>query len=160
MFEIELVKQVEVNVDYILMLVEAWRATRGDGIDTEVEARAAITRAIDSSPSLRNKGDLILAFVDSVTITGDTREDWRAFVAEKRTEELDWIIAEESLKPEATREFVDQAFRDGAIPTAGTAITRILPPVSRFAAGGAHATKKQRVIDRLLAFFDRYFGLA
>ncbi len=158
-FEIELVKQVEVNVDYILLLVEQWREVRGNGSGVELEAVTNITRAIDSSPSLRNKSDLIMAFVDSVNVTGDTREDWRIFVEARRTEELETIIADESLKPDETRAFVDNAFRDGAVPTTGTAITRILPPVSRFSPSAGHAAKKQRVLDKLVAFFDRYFGL-
>ncbi len=101
-----------------------------------------------------------MAFVDSVSITGDTREDWRIFVEARRTEDLDRIIADEGLEPEETRAFVAAAFRDGAVPTTGTAITRILPPVSRFSQGASHAIKKQIVLDKLLRFFDRYFGLS
>ncbi|MFT4298064.1 MAG: type I restriction endonuclease subunit R [Aeromicrobium sp.] len=158
-FEIELIKQVEVNVDYILLLIEQWREARGNGSDVEVEAARNIAQAVDSSPSLRNKSDLIMAFVDTVNVTGDTREDWRRLVEAKRDEELDAIIADEGLKSEETKAFIGNAFRDGAVPTTGTAITRILPPVSRFSPGAAHAAKKQTVIDKLLAFFDRYFGL-
>ena len=159
-FEIELIKQVEVNVDYVLMLVEKWRDARGNGADREMEALMKIQRAIDSSVTLRNKRDLILDFVDSMTVTGDVNDDWQRFVAAKRTEELTRIITEENLKPDETHAFVEAAFRDGAVSTSGTAITRILPPVSRFSPSGGHAVKKQAVIDRLLAFFDRYFGLA
>ncbi|MEI2643326.1 MAG: hypothetical protein V9G10_13650 [Candidatus Nanopelagicales bacterium] len=79
-FEIELVKQVEITVDYILMLVDQWRQAHGDGDDRQVEATAAIARAIDASPTLRNKKDLILAFVDEVSASGDVDEQWRAFV--------------------------------------------------------------------------------
>jgi type I restriction enzyme R subunit len=118
-----------------------------------------IQRAVDSSPSLRNKKDLILQFVDSVSITGDTVEDWKLFVAAKRDAELDALIAEEALKPDETRSFVANALRDGAVPRSGTAITRVLPPVSRFAPGGDHGLKKQRVLDKLFEFFDRYMGL-
>ena len=157
-FEIELIKQVEVNVDYILALVEKWREARGDG-DKELDAYQAIQRSIDSSPSLRNKKDLIMAFVESVSVTGDTSEDWRLFVYAKRDAELDALITDEDLNAEETRQFIDHAFRDGAIPTAGTAITRILPPTSRFSKGSDHAIKKQRVFDKLARFFDRYFGL-
>jgi type I restriction enzyme R subunit len=124
-----------------------------------MDALMSIQRAVDSSPSLRNKKDLILQFVDSVAITGDTGEDWRRFVVERRREELEEIIAAEGLKPDETRAFVQNAFRDGAVPTSGTAITRILPPVSRFAAGGDHGVRKQAVLTRLVDFFDRYFGL-
>ena len=158
-FEIELVKQVEVNVDYILMLVEKYREERGDGSDREVETLAKIRRAIDSSISLRNKRDLILAFVDSVSVDSDVKEDWRRFVEARRDEELEQIIADEGLDPDATRAFVERAFRDGAIPTTGAAVTEILPPTSRFTADDSYGIKKQTVLDRLAAFFDRYFAL-
>lgn len=157
-FEIELVKQVEINVDYILLLVERYLAAKGTGEDKEI--RATIERAIDSSPSLRNKKDLIEQFVDAVSNQAKVDAQWSAFVAAKRVEELERIIAEENLDPAATQTFVDNAFRDGAIPTAGVAITKIMPPVSRFARGGGHAAKKDTVIGKLSAFFDRYFGLS
>ncbi len=157
-FEIELIKQVEVNVDYILLLVQQWREARGNGTDVET-ALMNIQRAIDSSITLRNKRDLILAFVDSVNVSADTGEDWQRFVEKRKAEELDELIASEGLKPDEARAFVANAFRDGAIPTTGTAVTRILPPVSRFAAGNSHALRKQTVLDKLAAYFDRFFGL-
>ncbi len=158
-FEIELIKQVEVNVDYILLLVQQWCEARGNGSDIEMTALMNIERAIDCSITLRNKRDLILAFVDSVNVSADTGEDWRRFVEKRRAEELDDLIATEGLKPDETRAFVANAFRDGGVPTTGTAVTKILPAVSRFAAGNNHALKKQTVLDKLAAFFERYFGL-
>ncbi len=156
-FEIELIKQVEINVDYILMLVQKWRDAHGDGSDVEI--RASISRAVDASPSLRNKKDLIEAFVDSVSVDGKIDEEWRAFVRARREAELDAIIAAEGLRPDATRAFIDTAFRDGAVQTTGTAITRVLPPVSRFSPDGEHGEKKQRVLAKLGEFFERFFGL-
>ena len=158
-FEIELVKQVEVNVDYILMLVEQYREERGDGTDREVETLAKIRRAIDSSISLRNKRDLILAFVDRVSIDSDVKEEWRRYVEARRDEELEYLITDEGLDPDATRAFVERAFRNGAIPTTGAAVTGILPPTSRFLADDSYGIKKQTVLDRLAAFFDRYYAL-
>lgn len=156
-FEIELIKQVEINVDYILMLVYQYRAAKGDGDDKEI--RANIERAINSSPSLRNKRDLIEAFVDSLTATSDVDTAWMAYMASKRTEELDRIIADEGLDPEATKAFVDAAFRDGSIQPTGTAVTKILLPVSRFTNTGAHSAKKQSVLGKLTAFLERFIGL-
>lgn len=156
-FEIELIKQVEINVDYILMLVERYIKAKGTGKDKEI--RATIERAINSSPSLRNKRDLIEAFVDSVSPKAKVDAEWQAFVVRKKAEELDQIIADEGLNADATKAFVDNAFRDGAIPATGTAITKILPPVSRFSKNNNHSAKKQTVLDKLAAFFERYFGL-
>lgn len=157
-FEIELIKQVEINVDYILMLVQRYRESRGDGDDKEI--RAEITRAVDASPSLRNKKDLIIAFVDSVSVTGEIDEEWTRFIAARREAELEQIIAEENLRPDETRAYVEMAFRDGSVRTTGTAITKVLPPASRFASDGGHGEKKQRVIEKLGDFFERFFGLS
>jgi type I restriction enzyme R subunit len=156
-FEIELIKQVEITVDYILLLVQKYRDERGDGDDKEI--RAEITRAIDASPSLRNKKDLIEAFVERVTIAGSVDDEWAAFVAARQDAELTQLIADEGLNADATRDFIDRAFRDGTIQATGVAITRVLPPVSRFAPGGGHGEKKQRVLNRFAEFFERYFGL-
>ena len=157
-FEIELAKQIEVNVDYILMLVQKYLGAKGTGADKEI--RATITRAVDASPTLRNKKDLIERFVDSLSATAEVDESWRTFIEARREEELQRIIAEEGLDPAGTTALVENAFRDGAIPTTGTAITKVLPPMSRFSAEGLHGLKKQTVVDRLKAFFDRFSGLA
>lgn len=71
----------------------------------------------------------------------------------KKAEELERLIADENLNAEEARRFVANAFREGAIPTTGTAITKVLPPVSRFSSNNPHAEKKQRVLDKLTAFF-------
>jgi type I restriction enzyme R subunit len=157
-FEIELIKQVEINVDYILMLVQKYRDQRGDGDDKEI--RAEITRAIDASPSLRNKKDLIEAFVDRVSADGAIDEEWTTYVAARRAAELDKIIEDEGLRADETREYVERAFRDGAIQMGGTAITRVLPPASRFSPEGGHGETKQRVLTKLGDFFERFFGLS
>lgn len=156
-FEIELIKQVEINVDYILMLVQKYRDERGDGDDKEI--RAQITRAVDASPSLRNKKDLIEDFVDALTTDGAIDLEWQTFISAKREAELKGIIDAEGLRPAETRLFVETAFRDGAIQMTGTAITKVLPPASRFAADGGHGEKKQRVLGKLGEFFERFFGL-
>ena len=157
-FEIELIKQVEINVDYILMLVEQYLKKKGTGEDKEI--RANIERAVNASPSLRNKKDLIEQFVDAVSTKGKVDAQWQAFVMGKKAEELESIIQEENLNAEATRAFIDNAFRDGAISSTGTAITKILPPVSRFSKDNDHGRKKQCVLEKLATFFERYFGLA
>ena len=156
-FEIELIKQVEINVDYILMLVQKYRDERGDGDDKEI--RAEITRAVDASPSLRNKKDLIEAFIDSITVQGDIDEEWGRFIAARREAELAEIIASESLRPDETRAFIESALRDGAVRATGTAITKILPPTSRFSPQGGLGERKQRVLVRLTEFVERFFGL-
>ncbi len=109
---------------------------------------------------MRNKKDLIEQFVDSVSTKAKVDAQWQAFVAKRKVEDLDRIIADEGLDADETKVFIDNAFRDGAIPATGTAITKILPPVSRFSKNNDHSAKKLAVLDKLVAFFEQYFGLA
>lgn len=156
-FEIELIKQVDINVDYILMLIEKHRAKFSDVRDKEI--RAEIARAVDSSPSLRNKRDLIEEFVDQITPKGSVDHEWRVFVAEHRDAELREIIDRENLRPEASREFIKSSLRNGEVPRTGTAITKVLPPVSRFTKDGNRSEKKRHVLAVIGQFVERYFGL-
>ena len=157
-FEIELIKQVEINVDYILMLVRKYQEKNG-GVPANKELREEVMRAVESSYSLRSKKDLIETFINNLTLVGDVDSSWRDFVESQKELELEKIILDESLKPSETREFVTQAFRDGAVQTAGTAIAGILPPMSKFSPSGENVIKKQRVIELLIAFLDRVLGI-
>lgn len=153
-FEVELIKQEEINIDYILMLVKKYH----DDHRQDKEIIATVDRAIDSNPELRSKKKLIKAFIDNLNDGDDVMEEWHEYIARKREEELEQIIADEKLKDEETRKFIKDSFRDGEIKTIGTDIDRLMPPVSRFG-GGNRDAKKQNVIDRLKAFFERFFGL-
>lgn len=155
-FEIELIQQVEINIDYILMLVAQYHADNCQNKELVVEE---IRRAVDSTLQLRSKKELIESFIDSLTPTSDVDSDWRTFVDEQEEADLNAIIEEEHLKPEETREFVANAFRDGILRTTGTDISEILPPVSRFSKGGGRLAKKQAVLDKLQRFFEKFFGL-
>lgn len=154
-FELELIKQVEINIDYILMLIEKYH--KDNCKDKEI--RADIEKAIGSSPSLRSKKDLIMNFVDTVNVGAAITDEWKAYVNQRKDEELSQIIAEEKLKPEETIKFVNNAFQDGVVKTTGTDIDKILPPMPIFGGGGKRAAKKKSVIERLKEYFERFFGL-
>ncbi|RUQ21890.1 type I restriction endonuclease subunit R [Kocuria sp. HSID16901] len=156
-FEMELVRQVEVNVDYILLLVEKYREEHGNGEDRV--ARGEITRAIDASPTLRNKRDLVEDFVDTVSLDTDVPFEFAEFVERRRQKEIDEIIDAENLKPDEARRFIDDAFRRGIVNSQGTEITRIMKPMSRFGGGGNYAKKRAGVIERVTQLFHRFDGL-
>jgi type I restriction enzyme R subunit len=157
-FEIELIKQVEINVDYILMLVTKLKES---GVDTDEnkEIKASIDRAIDASFSLRSKKDLIEKFVESLNVHSDVDESWKAFIDEQKVMELEQLIEDEKLDVPATHLFVAQAFRDGQVQVAGPALSKMMPPKSMFTASNEHGIQKQRVAALLQSFFERYFGL-
>lgn len=153
-FEIELIKQIEINIDYILMLVKKYHDTHCE----DKEVLITINKAIDASPELRSKKSLIETFIAGINEVEDVMAEWHDYVVAKREEDLENIIKEERLKPEETRKFLENAFHDGEIKTAGTDIDNLMPPVSRFG-GGKRAEKKQGVISKLKTFFEKYFGI-
>ena len=153
-FEIELIKQIEINIDYILMLVQKYHNSHCD----DKEILITIQKAVDASPELRSKKALIETFIAGINDVSDVMLEWRTFVAEEKEHQLATIIQEENLKDEETRRFMDRAFRDGSVKTTGTDIDKLMPPISRFG-GGNRAVKKRTVIEKLTAFFDRFFGI-
>lgn len=152
-FEVELIKQIEINIDYILMLVKKYH----DSHKEDKEILITINKAVDASPELRSKKALIETFIAGINDVDDVMAEWHDYVVGMREEDLKAIIAEEHLKPEETRMFIENAFRDGEIKTEGTDIEKILPPVSRF--GGGRDQKKHGVIEKLKVFFEKYFGV-
>jgi type I restriction enzyme R subunit len=155
-FEIELIKQIEVNIDYILMLV----AKYFEDNCTDKTILTAIDKAVNSSIELRSKKELIEGFISKVNTAKSIDADWRAFVEQQKEQDLDTVITEENLKASEARKLVNNWFRDGAPKTTGTDIDKILPPASRFATdGGGRAEKKQGVIAKLMKFFEKFKGL-
>lgn len=154
-FEIELVRQVEINIDYILMLVKKYH----DSHCNDKEILISIRRAVDASPELRSKKRLIETFLAGINDVDDVLLEWNAFVAAERAAALRQIIQEENLREPETRKFLENAFRDGEIKTTGTDIDKLMPPVSRFGGGGARAKKKQAVIEKLQGFFRQFYGI-
>ncbi|MCH5320541.1 MAG: type I restriction endonuclease subunit R [Eubacterium sp.] len=153
-FEMELVKQVEVNIDYILMLVALYHKSNCQDKDILV----SIDKAISASLELRSKKELIDEFIKTINVQTNVQEDWIKFVEKQRKTDLENIISEQKLKAEETNKFINNAFRDGVLKTTGTDIDKILPPVSRFG-GGNRVEIKQKVIEILQSFFEKYFGI-
>jgi type I restriction enzyme, R subunit len=155
-FEMELIKQIEINIDYILGLVKKYHE---DHIKNR-ELLVDINKAIDSSVELRNKKDLINQFIASLDIHSVVDEDWQKYVDKKKIEELDEIIQQENLDHEETYKFVRNAFRNGSVATTGTDLAKVMPPVSRFSPGGERSKKRESVLDKLMRFFERFFDIS
>ena len=154
-FEIELVKSVEINIDYILFLVAQ---KNGDSVH-DAELVVKIKKSIAATPDLRDKEDLIMHFVQNISAGSDINDEWSMYVHQKLGKELQELIATENLKPEQTLEFLQQSFRDGEIRESGTGIAGILPPMPLFGAGGSREAKKKAVTEKLKALFKRFYDL-
>ena len=156
-FEMELISQIKVDIDYILKLIEKYK----DSNKQDREVIADIKRSVSSSPNLRNKKDLIEAFIESINPNASSvTEEWLEFIEKAKAEELHGIINEEGLKPEETISFINQCFREGEIKETGTEITKILPPIPLFTKARDSQEKKNTVIRKLKAFFDRFYDIS
>ena len=155
-FEMELIKQIEINIDYIIKLIKKYHE---DHIKNH-EILIDINKAIDSSVELRNKKDLIEQFIASLDSQSVVDDDWHKFVEKKKIEELEKIINDENLNRDEAYTFIKNAFKDGGIATTGTAITKVLPPVSRFSKTGERTKKRESVIGKLTRFFERFVHIS
>lgn len=155
-FEMELIKQIEINIDYVLSLVKKYHEDHIKNRDLLID----INKAIDSSIELRNKKDLINQFITSLDVHSIVDEDWQKFVEQKKVEELEQIIKNENLDRDATYTFIKNAFRDGGVATTGTAISKVLPPVSRFSPTGERTQKRESVLNKLSSFFEKFFDIS
>ena len=155
-FEMELIKQVDINIDYILELIKKYH----DSQSKDKEILADINKAIDSSFELRNKKELIKEFVNSLDAKSEINEDWISFVSKKKVEQLERIAEEEDLDLEEARTFMNNAFRDGHLYTTGTSLAKILPPISRFSKEGERSKKREGVIEKFIQFFNRFYDIS
>ena len=144
------------NIDYILGLIKKYHEDHTKNKELLLD----INKAIDSSVELRNKKDLINQFISSLDINSVVEDDWQKFVEGKKVEELETIIESEGLDHDATYAFIKRAFRDGSVTTTGTAITKILPPLSRFSPTGERTKKRESVIEKLIRFFERFINIS
>lgn len=152
-FEMELMRQVEINIDYILMLVEKFRASHGK----DKAILANIRTAINSSIELRSKKELIEGFIADINVSPSVCEDWQRYVSKQKESDLAELITSERLKPEEARKFIDNAFRDGTLKTIGTDLDKIMPPANPF--DKRSRENKKGIIERIKAFFEKYIGL-
>ena len=155
-FEMELIKQIEINIDYILSLIKQYHEENTQDKEILID----INKAIDSSIELRNKKELINQFIASLDVGANIDKNWQEFVNKRKIEELEQIIKDENLNHDAAYTFVNNAFRDGNIATTGTAISKVLPPVSRFSKTGERTQKREIVLSRLNQFFERFFDVS
>jgi len=155
-FEMELVKQVEINIDYILALVKKYKDQNSK--DRELTLQD-IDRAIKSSPQMRDKKELIDAFVKSITPSSDVDDDWNTFVHTKMQEEISDIIKTEHLKDAPARKFIHDSFDNGYVQTEGTGIADIMPPLNPFKKNAGREEKKAVILDKIKALFNRFYDL-
>jgi len=147
---------VEINIDYILELVRKY--VKENSVDKMLVLQD-IERAVDSSPEMRNKKELIENFIQQVTPSSDIDDDWNTFIHHQMSQALDQIIHSEGLKEGPARKFIQNSFLNGYVASSGTDIAKIMPPMNPFSKTVNREEKKQSILEKIKVFFDRYYDL-
>ncbi|WP_298826751.1 type I restriction endonuclease subunit R [uncultured Capnocytophaga sp.] len=155
-FEVELLKSQEINLDYILELIF-------DGKEKDKDSLAEdIRRIIRTSIGNRAKESLLVDFIYQANFS--TIEDKPAIIAtfftyaqERQKEEAADLIAQENLNPEAAMRYIQASLHKGYSSENGTDLTEILPKMSPL--NPQYLTKKQTVFQKIAAFVEKYKGI-
>ena len=123
-FELELIKQIEINFDYIFHLISNSSEINEKGFNEKIH------RIVDSSTMLRNKKDLIDQFINAFKEKLVNKDGWKNFFETKRKEELMKLIENYKLNLEETIRLSEDIYERGEIKY--SEIDRIMPPTSRF----------------------------
>jgi len=152
-FEIELIKQFTVNIDYILLMIEEHITNK------KSRSLQDIISLLDSRPELRSKKELVLEFINNITSKSSSIVAcWQEYSNKKKTDELEQIIKLNNLDNKKTIQFIDYCFENGEIKDSGKDFDAILPAISLFDDNGqARAIKKAEVLDEFKVFFEKYF---
>ncbi|WP_445080111.1 type I restriction endonuclease subunit R, EcoR124 family, partial [Campylobacter jejuni] len=152
-FEIELIKQNEINVDFILFLLEEYHKTNQE------KTKENILKTIISNPSLRDKKELIEGFLNEIdhNKNSDYKSLFESFMQRKKEQELQKIIEDENLNEHLTKEYLDEAFGLNFFQDKGEGIGRLMPLINPFAPKSeGNDEKRQQIIDKLKSFFDKF----
>ncbi len=153
-FEMELVKQVQINIRYILEQVQQYHDTNC----TDKMIIVRMMKLVDASPDMRDKRDLIEKFIEQMRPQkgADVGDEWEHYIEQEKKRQLDEIIKQEHLKSTETEAFMRRAFADGYITETGTGINKIMPPMNPFVKSSGE--KKQSVIEKLKAFLQKFLN--
>lgn len=152
-FEVELLAQVEVSIEYILELIAKYHKDQATNYEP-------ILKLLDSSLSLRSKKELFLRFIDSLHTQSNVAKDFSTYIKTHKNNALQDIINTLDLDPKKTKEFMQDSFERGELRDYGRAFDEILPPSPLFGKGAeqTHKVRKQ-ALEKLQAFFELFKGL-
>ncbi|MEB2816578.1 type I restriction endonuclease subunit R [Campylobacter upsaliensis] len=152
-FEVELLAQVEVSIEYILELIAKYHKDQATNYEP-------ILKLLDSSLSLRSKKELFLRFIDSLHTQSNVAKDFSTYIKTHKNNALQDIINALNLDPKKTKEFMQDSFERGELRDYGRAFDEILPPSPLFGKGAeqTHKVRKQ-TLEKLQAFFELFKGL-
>ena len=157
-FEIDLLKSQEINLDYILELIFENNKKKMDKSSLIDEIR----RVIRSSVGNRAKESLIVDFINDVNLDAisDRTEIIKAFFEYaqiKQKKEASDLIASENLNEREAKHYIEVSLRREYASENGTDFNNILPKMSPL--NPLYLTKKHKVFEKIAAFVEKFKGV-
>jgi type I restriction enzyme R subunit len=157
-FEVDLLKSQEINLDYILTLIFEHNKKKGNKPDLVEEIR----RMIRSSIGNRAKENLVVDFInktnlDNIADKASIIDAFFQFAREEQRREAEVLIVEESLNADAAKRYIQASLKREYASENGTELKAILPKMSPL--NPQYLTKKQSVFEKISAFVDKFKGV-
>lgn len=157
-FEIDLLKSQEINLDYILELI----LENSKKIKNKEELVEDIRRVIRASLGNRAKESLVVDFINQTDLNtiadkASVIEVFFAFAQKEQQRAAAQLIEEESLNSEAAKRYLKASLRREYASDNGTELNGILPKMSPL--NPQYLTKKQTVFEKIAAFVEKFKGV-
>lgn len=154
-FEVDLLKSQEINLDYILELIFDENKKTNNKPDLIKEVR----RIIRSSVGHRAKESLIIDFIqqtdlNSIPDRAEIIESFYKFAQLEQEKEANELIKNEKLNEEAAKRYISASLKRGYASENGTALNEALPKLSPL--NPQYRTKKRTVFEKLAAFVEKF----
>ncbi|WP_291078310.1 MULTISPECIES: type I restriction endonuclease subunit R [unclassified Empedobacter] len=157
-FEVDLLKSQEINLDYILELI----FDHNKKTKNKAELVEEISRVIRASIGNRGKESLVVDFInetdlDSIPDKATVIDSFFKYAQVKQKEEATELIVEENLNEEATKRYIESSLKREYASSNGTELNAILPKMSPL--NPQYLTKKQTVFQKISAFIEKFKGV-
>lgn len=157
-FEVDLLKSQEINLDYILELI----FEHNKKIKNKAELIDEIRTTIRASLGNRAKESLIVDFInqtdlDSIVDKAGIIESFFQFAQKEQQKEADELISNEGLNIDAAKRYINVSLKRGYASEQGTDLNDALPKMSPL--NPQYLTKKQSIFQRIVAFVEKFVGI-
>ncbi len=157
-FEVDLLKSQEINLDYILELIFEHNKKMKDKSALVDEVR----RLIRASLGNRAKESLVVDFInqtnlDTIADKASILDAFYSFAQEQQKSEINELISDEKLNEEAAKRYIKASLKREYASENGTELNDILPKMSPL--NPQYLTKKESVFQKISAFVDKFKGV-
>ncbi len=157
-FEVDLLKSQEINLDYILELIFEHNKKTKNKSELIDEIRSIIRASLGN----RAKESLLVDFInqtdlDSIVDKAGIIESFFQFAQKEQQKEADELISSEGLNIEAAKRYINVSLKRGYASEQGTDLNNVLPKMSPL--NPQYLTKKQRIFQKMAAFVEKFKGI-